>query len=39
MRKTKWKMQKIMAGIVVSAAWMVLILVGLLLPALFYVNS
>ena len=28
-----------MAGIVVSAAWMVLILEGLLLPALFYVNS
>jgi len=28
-----------MAGIVVSAVWMVLILAGLLLPALFYVNS
>jgi hypothetical protein len=26
-------------GIVISAVWMVLILAGLLLPALFYVNS
>lgn len=27
------------AGIIISAAWMALIFVGLLLPALYYVNS